>query len=79
MAKVKSLDGVYIRTKKDGISKTLLTKEQCAEGGQKNNVRNFGFRILHHNVQSLYNRKNEITLMLSVDRMHINVLCLTEH
>jgi len=79
MAKVKSLNGVYNRTKKDGITKTLLTKEQCTEGGQKNNVRNFGLRILRHNVQSLFNKKNEITLMLSVDRMHINVLCLTEH
>jgi len=57
MAKVKSLDGVYNRTKKDGITKTLLTKEQCMEGGQKNNVRNFGLRILHHNVQSLFNKK----------------------
>jgi hypothetical protein len=24
-------------------------------------------------------KKNEITMMLSVDRMHINILCLTEH
>jgi len=57
MAKVKSLDGVYNRTKKDGITKTLLTKEQCTEGGQKNNVRDFGLRILHHNVHSLFNKK----------------------
>jgi len=57
MAKVKFLDGVYNRTKKDGITKTLLTKKQRTEGGQKNNVRNFGLRILHHTVQSLCNKK----------------------
>jgi len=58
MANVKSLDGVYNRTKKDRITKTLVTKEQRMEGGQRNNVRNFGLRILHHNVQSLFNKKN---------------------
>ena len=41
-------------------------------------MRDFGLRILHHNVQNLSNKKNEITMMLSVDRMHINILCLTE-
>jgi hypothetical protein len=42
-------------------------------------VRDFGLRLLHHNVQSLSDKKNEITMMLLVDRMHINILCLTEY
>ena len=64
---------------KDGITKTLLMSGQGTEGGQRDNVKNFGLRILHHNVQSLCNKKNEITMMLSADGMHINILCLTEH
>ena len=32
---------------------------QCTEGGQRNNVSNFGLRILHHNVQSLLNKQKK--------------------
>jgi hypothetical protein len=42
-------------------------------------VRDFGLRLLHHNVHSLSNKKNKIRMMLSVDRLHINILCVTEH
>jgi hypothetical protein len=57
MANLKSLDGVYNRSKKDGTTKILLRKGQHSKGGQRNNVRNFGLRVLHHNVQSLFNKK----------------------
>jgi hypothetical protein len=61
------------------ILKLRLTSEQCSDVERWKNVKDFGLRILHQNVQSLSNKKNEITMMLSVDRMHINILCLTEH
>ena len=43
--------------KEDGTTKISLTMWQCIEAEQSNNVRNFGLRILHHNVQSLSNKK----------------------
>ena len=79
MANQKPSVRVNNRRKKDGTTNISLTRGQCIEAEQRNNVRDFGLRILHHNVQSLSNKKNEITMMLSVDRMHINILCLTEH
>jgi hypothetical protein len=51
MVNLKSLDVVYKRMEKDGITKTLLMSGQGTEGGQRDNVKNFGLRILHHNVQ----------------------------
>ena len=79
MANLKSFDGVLNRTKKDETKNAPLMNGQYIIEGQRKNVRDFGIRVLHHNVQSLFNKKNEITMMLAVDGMYINILCLTEH
>ena len=57
MVNLKSFDGVFKRTIKDGIKKIFLMSGQGTEGGKRDNVRNFGLRILHHNVESLCNKK----------------------
>ena len=43
------------------------------------NIREFELRILHHNVQSLYNKLLHIKMMLTIDNLNANMLCLTEH
>jgi hypothetical protein len=39
------------------MNKTIVTKDLNVEEEKWNNVRDFGLRILHHNVQSLSNKK----------------------
>ena len=79
MANLKSSVRTNNRRKEKGMKKTILTKDLNVEEEQWNNVRDFRLRILHHNVQSLSNKKNEITMTLTVDGRHFNILCLTEH
>ena len=79
MANLKSFDGVQNRTKKDETKNAPLMRGQYIIEGLRKNVRDFGLRVLHHNVQSLFNKKYEITMMLAVDGMYINILFLTEH
>jgi hypothetical protein len=43
------------------------------------NIREFELRILHHNVQSLNNKLQDIKLMLTIDKLNVNMLCFTEH
>ena len=78
MANLKSSVRANNRRREESMIKTILTKDLNMEKEQCKNVRDFGLRILHHNVQSLSNKKNEI-MMLTVDGRYINILCLTEH
>ena len=57
MANLKPSVRVNNRRKEDDTTKISLTRGQCIEAEQRNNVRDFGLRILHHNVQSLSNKK----------------------
>jgi hypothetical protein len=71
---------VILNRIKDEISKNFnQINIICANENQRPKVKRYGLRVLHHNVQSLSNKKNEITMMLSADMLHINILCLTEH
>jgi len=79
MANLKSSVRTNNRRKEESMKKTILTKDLNVEEEQRNNVMDFGLRILHHDVQSLSNKKNEVIMMLTVDGRHINILCLTEH
>ena len=47
--------------------------------GRVENIREFEIRILHHNVQSLYNKLLDIKMMLTIDNLNANMLCLMEH
>jgi hypothetical protein len=51
------------RRKEDKTIKLKLISDLCVEEEQRYNVREFGLRIVHHNVQSLSNKKNEIRMM----------------
>jgi len=57
MANLKSSVRTNNRRKDESTKKTILTKDLNVEEEQWNNVRDFGLRILHHNVQSLSNKK----------------------
>jgi exonuclease III len=36
-------------------------------------------KVLHHNAQSLHNKLGELSLLLSLNHMNMDVLCFTEH
>ena len=57
MANLKSSVRTNNRRKEKGMKKTILTKDLNVEEEQWNNVRDFRLRLLHHNVQSLSNKK----------------------
>jgi hypothetical protein len=42
---------------KKGGAKVRITREQYIDAEQWNNVRDFGLRILHHNVQEFIQQK----------------------
>ena len=65
MANLNSPEGVHIKSTYDGTTKTLVMKNQGIEKVQDKNVKEFGLRVLHHNVQSLFNKRNELSMMLS--------------
>jgi hypothetical protein len=79
MVNLKPPGKVNNRNKGEDITKKILAREQCHERENGDIAMAFGLRMLHHNVQSLSNKKNEIAMMLAVDRKHIKLLCLTEH
>ena len=57
MANLKSSVRTNNRRKEESMKKTILTKDLNVEEEQWNIVMDFGLRILHHNVQSLSNKK----------------------
>ena len=63
----------------DELANILETGDSCNNEGRTKNVREFELRLLHHSVQSLNNKLIEITIMLTVDKLNVNILCFTEH
>jgi hypothetical protein len=57
MAYLKPSVNVIKRSEEESTAKISLNKRQCIKTEQRQNVRDFGLRILHHNVQSLSNKK----------------------
>jgi len=57
MANLKSSVRTNNRRKEESMKQTIVTKDLNMEEEQWNIVRDFGLRILHHNVQSLSNKK----------------------
>jgi hypothetical protein len=45
----------------------------------RSNSKNHNFAILHHNVQSLFNKQMELMVLLNTSLHNINALCFTEH
>jgi hypothetical protein len=42
-------------------------------------AKNHKFAILHHNLQSLFNKQMELMVILNTSLHNINALCFTEH
>ena len=57
----------------------LENGDVCSNVSQVKNMEGFELKLLHHNVQSLNNKLLEISVMLTVDKLDINILCFTEH
>jgi hypothetical protein len=79
MANLNLPEGVPHRPTNNGLTKAVLMKRQCINRVQIKNVWDFGLRVLHHNVQSLFNKRNELSMVLAAEGRNVNILCLTEH
>ena len=54
----------------------LENGDVCSNVSQVKNMEGFELKLLHHNVQSLNNKLLEISVMLTVDKLDINILFL---
>jgi hypothetical protein len=65
--------------KDNEIVNTLETLDFYKKAGEVMNFNDYSIRLLHHNVQSLNSKLLDITMMLIVDSLNVNILCFTEH
>jgi hypothetical protein len=58
--------------------KQIINNQKC-DRKVRLNSKNHKFAILHHNVQSLFNKQMKLMVLLNTSLHNINALCFTEH
>ena len=75
MDNLKPLCEINHSNRDDELANIFERGDSCNNEGQTKNVREFELRLLHHNVQSLNNKLIEIAMMVTVDKLNVNILC----